>query len=86
MVDFQLSEEQQMIRDTIGAFACDEIRPAARLADENAKIPPELTEKIWQLGLVRGAIPETYGGGPPGSVRAGDHFAGGIHHHNAGCV
>jgi acyl-CoA dehydrogenase len=62
MVDFQLSEEQQMIRDTIGAFARDEIRPAARLADEGAKIPPELTEKIWQLGLVRGAIPETYGG------------------------
>ena len=62
MVDFQLSEEQQMIRDTIGAFARDEIRPAARLADESAKIPPELTEKIWQLGLVRGTIPETYGG------------------------
>src|SRR5262249_18404057 len=53
---------QQMIRETVEAFARDEIRPAARLADENSKIPPELIEKIWQLGLVRGAIPEMYGG------------------------
>ena len=33
MIDFELTEEQQMIRDTVGAFARDEIRPAARPAD-----------------------------------------------------
>jgi acyl-CoA dehydrogenase len=62
MVDFQLTEEQQMIRDTVGAFARDEIRPAGRVADETGEIPADLIHKIWQLGLVRGAIPEVYGG------------------------
>jgi len=40
MIDFELSEEQQMIRDSVGAFAREEIRPAARPADESGAIPP----------------------------------------------
>ncbi|MGH7814374.1 MAG: acyl-CoA dehydrogenase family protein [Candidatus Binataceae bacterium] len=63
MVDFELSEEQQMIRDTVGSFARERIRPAARPADESGKIPPELIEQAWQLGLTSGAIPEKLGGG-----------------------
>ncbi len=62
MVDFQLTEEQQMIRDMVGAFARDEIRPAARGADESCEIPAQLTARIWELGLVRAAIPESLGG------------------------
>jgi acyl-CoA dehydrogenase len=62
MVSFDLSEEQRMIRDTIAAFALEEIRPAARAADETGVIPPELIAKAWDLGLVRGAIPEEFGG------------------------
>lgn len=62
MIDFQLTEEQQMIRDTIAGFARDEVRPLAREADESSALPPALVEKIWELGLVRGAIPEQFGG------------------------
>lgn len=62
MVDFELGEEQQMLRDTVEAFARDEIRPVARTADEDGVVPPELIEKIWQLGLVASAIPEKFGG------------------------
>jgi acyl-CoA dehydrogenase len=62
MISFELSEEQRMIRDTIVAFAADEIRPAARPADESGVIPPALIAKTWDLGLVRGAIPEQFGG------------------------
>lgn len=62
MIDFELTEEQQMIRDTVGAFARDEIRPAARPADESGNIPAALVAKIAELGLVRGAISESYGG------------------------
>jgi acyl-CoA dehydrogenase len=62
MIDFELTEEQRMIRDTVGAFAREEIRPAARPADESGAIPPALVAKIWELGLVRGAIPESFGG------------------------
>ncbi|MDO8433774.1 MAG: acyl-CoA dehydrogenase family protein [Candidatus Binatus sp.] len=63
MIDFELSEEQQMIRDSVGGFAREEIRAAARPADESGIIPPELVAKAWQFGLVSGAIPEQFGGG-----------------------
>ena len=62
MISFGLSEEQRMIRDTVVAFAADEIRPAARAADESGIIPSDLIAKVWELGLVRGAIPEQFGG------------------------
>src|SRR5260370_25185303 len=63
MIDFELSEEQQMIRDSVGAFAREEIRPAARPADETGAIPAALVAKAWQLGLVSGPVPEKFGGG-----------------------
>ena len=62
MISFELSDEQKMIRDTVAAFANDQIRPAARAADETGTIPPELIARSWELGLVRGAIPESFGG------------------------
>ncbi|MFZ1122240.1 MAG: acyl-CoA dehydrogenase family protein [Candidatus Binataceae bacterium] len=62
MLSFELSEEQQMIRDTVGAFAREQIRPAARPADESGEIPAALVAQAWQLGLVQGPIPESLGG------------------------
>ena len=62
MLSFDLSEEQQMIRDTVGAFAREQIRPAARAADESGEIPAALVTQAWQLGLVQGPIPESLGG------------------------
>jgi acyl-CoA dehydrogenase len=63
MIDFELSEEQQMIRDAVGAFAIEQMRPAARAADESGTVPPELIEKLWELGVVvQSAIPEKFGG------------------------
>jgi acyl-CoA dehydrogenase len=62
MISFELNEEQQMIRDSVGEFARQEVRPAARPADERGEIPGGLVSKAWQLGLVRSAIPERFGG------------------------
>jgi alkylation response protein AidB-like acyl-CoA dehydrogenase len=62
VIDFELTEEQQMIRDSVGAFAAEKIRPAAREADESGVIPAALVEQSWQLGLVAGVIPENLGG------------------------
>ncbi len=62
MISFELTEEQRMIADTVEAFARDEIRPAARAADEQGLVPAELVGKIWELGLVRGVLPEQFGG------------------------
>src|ERR1700683_699780 len=63
MIDFELSEEQQMIRDSVGAFAIEQMRPAARAADESGVVPPELIQKLWELGVVgERALPEKFGG------------------------
>lgn len=62
MVSFQPSEEQQLIRDTVAAFACEQVRPLARAADETGTIPSEVIRQGWELGLVQSVIPEAYGG------------------------
>ena len=62
MASFELSEDQRIIRDTVAGFAREQIRPAARPADETGTIPEALVSKAWELGLVRGAIPSAFGG------------------------
>ena len=62
MIGFDLTDEQRMIRETVMAFAAEEIRPAARAADESGEVPADLIAKSWDLGLVCGPIPELYGG------------------------
>ncbi len=62
MISFGPTEEQEMIRDTIREFAASELRDASRPADEANATPPELMEKLWELGLVNSAIPESLGG------------------------
>jgi acyl-CoA dehydrogenase len=62
MVSFQPSEEQQLIRDTVAAFAKEQVRPRAHEADETGQIPTDVVQQGWELGLVLSAIPEAYGG------------------------
>jgi alkylation response protein AidB-like acyl-CoA dehydrogenase len=62
MVSFEPSEEQQLIRDTVAAFAKEQIRPLARDCDEKGEIPGTLVQQGWDLGLVHSSIPEAYGG------------------------
>jgi alkylation response protein AidB-like acyl-CoA dehydrogenase len=62
MVSFELSPEQALLRETVGAFATEQMRPAARDADERSEIPQGVVDKAWDLGLVASAIPESYGG------------------------
>jgi acyl-CoA dehydrogenase len=62
MINFELDEDQQLIRDTVVSFARDEVRPHAREADEKGTIPADLIQKGWELGLVQSVIPEDLGG------------------------
>jgi alkylation response protein AidB-like acyl-CoA dehydrogenase len=61
-MDFELSEVQKMIRDTVRDFAEREVRPVAKDLDEKAEFSPELTKKIGELGLFGMYLPEKYGG------------------------
>ncbi len=59
---FELSEEQQMIRDTVRDFAAQEIAPIAAQIDENMTFPEENVKKMAELGLLGIPFPEEYGG------------------------
>jgi acyl-CoA dehydrogenase len=62
MVSFEPSEDQQLIRDTVAAFAKEQVRPLAHDADETGEIPSDVIQQGWDLGIVQSAIPEAYGG------------------------
>lgn len=62
MIDFELDEDQQLIQETVNAFANEVIRPAAHDADETGTIPSAIVEQAWELGLIPAFIPEEYGG------------------------
>lgn len=62
LFDLSLTEEQQMIRDSIKSYAKDNIRPAALSSDEAAKLPDSLLSDAQELGLNYFAIPENLGG------------------------
>lgn len=63
MIDFQPTEDQEMIRDTVKKFAVEVIRDKARECDEQSAVSEEILAQSWELGLVNGPIPEVYGGG-----------------------
>jgi alkylation response protein AidB-like acyl-CoA dehydrogenase len=61
-MDFELTEEQQMIRKMVRDFAEREIVPIAQETDETGDFPWETIRKMAPLGLLGLPIPEEYGG------------------------
>jgi alkylation response protein AidB-like acyl-CoA dehydrogenase len=61
-VDFRLTDEQQLLRQTVREFAEAEIRPHVREWDDAQRFPSELVPKLAALGLMGVQFPETYGG------------------------
>jgi len=61
-MNFDLTEEQVMIRDTVRDFAEREIKPVAKELDEKAEFSYDLTRKMGELGLFGMTLPEKYGG------------------------
>jgi butyryl-CoA dehydrogenase len=61
-MDFELTEEQRMIRDTAREFAAREIAPKAAELDKTSRWPAEILAKMAELGLLGVAIPQEYGG------------------------
>jgi short-chain 2-methylacyl-CoA dehydrogenase len=62
-VDFGLSDEQRLLRDTVRDFAQREVRPVAEELDRTKSFPYEIVGKLADLGLMGIPFPEEYGGG-----------------------
>ncbi|WLR52618.1 acyl-CoA dehydrogenase [Bacillus tianshenii] len=61
-MNFELTKEQQMIRDMVRDFAQNEIRPKAEHYDKTAEFPEETFKKMAELGMLGIPFPEEYGG------------------------
>jgi short-chain 2-methylacyl-CoA dehydrogenase len=62
-VDFELTDEQRLLRDTVRDFARSEVAPVAEELDRTKSFPYELVGKLGDLGLMGIPFPEEYGGG-----------------------
>lgn len=72
MIDFELTDEQQALREVLEKFAREEVRPAARAAEESGEIAPQLLRTLADFGFVRALLPAAYGGaGEPHSILTG---------------
>ncbi len=61
-MDFNLTEDQIMLRNMVRDFAQKELEPQAAALDASAEFPTVTIKKLAELGLLSMTIPEKYGG------------------------
>jgi len=66
-MDFELTDEQELIRNTVREFAEAELAPVAGEVDRNHRFPAEAIPKMAELGLMGMPWPEKVGGAGPTS-------------------
>jgi short-chain 2-methylacyl-CoA dehydrogenase len=61
-VDFDLSHEHELVRDTVREFAGEKVAPVAEELDREHRFPYDLVAELAELGLMGMTVPEEYGG------------------------
>ncbi|MGD8749457.1 MAG: acyl-CoA dehydrogenase family protein [Balneolaceae bacterium] len=67
-LSFSLSEEQQLIRDSVKDFTERHVAPGVKERDASKKFPHDIVKKLAQQGFMGMVHPEKYGGGGVGHV------------------
>jgi hypothetical protein len=62
LIEFELTDEQQLIRETARDFADREIVPVARDNDRNERFDTDLVRKLGEMGYLGPIVSEEYGG------------------------
>ena len=62
-MNFDLSDEHRLLRDSVREFAEGEVAPIAEEIDHNKRFPTEIIEKMGKLGWMGIPFPEEVGGG-----------------------
>ena len=62
-MNFDLSDEQKLLRDTVRDFARQEVAPVAEELDRTKAFPYEIVAKMGELGLMGIPFSQEYGGG-----------------------
>ncbi len=61
-MNFELTEDQLMLRNMIRSFAQNEIEPVARELDAKHEFPQEILSKLADLGVLGMSVPAEYSG------------------------
>jgi len=67
-LSFELSEEQQLIRDSVRDFVERHVKPGVKERDASKEFPHDLVKKLANQGFMGMVHPEKYGGGGVGHV------------------
>jgi len=67
-MDFELTEEQKMLKTMAQDFATKELEPIAAQIDEESRFPEENVKKMAELGLTGIGLPEEHGGSGGGAT------------------
>jgi glutaryl-CoA dehydrogenase len=70
-IEFELTEEERMVRDTARGFAQDYLAPRVMAAFRDETYDPQMLPEMGKLGLLGPTIPEQYGGAGLGYVAYG---------------
>ncbi len=62
MYGFELTPEQQQLKDTVHKFAVEEMIPVAAKYDKEQAFPDDVCRKAWELGILNPLVPTEYGG------------------------
>jgi butyryl-CoA dehydrogenase len=61
-MDFELAEEQRMVREMTRGFAEREVKPVASRLDREAIYPSDLIKRLGEMGLMGMLVPQEFGG------------------------
>src|SRR5256885_7599362 len=67
-MDFRLTDEQRLVRDTARDFVDRELIPHVREWEEKGEIPKAFYRKMAGLGFLGAPVPEKYGGAGGGHL------------------
>src|SRR5437868_7363529 len=62
LMDFSLSDQQKLIRDTVRQFMETEVRPFVKEWEKQEKFPAEAIQKLGEMGCCGMLTPEEWGG------------------------
>ncbi len=61
-MNFDLNEDQKLLKEMIRNFSQNEIAPVAKALEENHEFPHQLISKLAELGVLGMSVPSEYGG------------------------
>ncbi|MFW6161089.1 MAG: acyl-CoA dehydrogenase family protein [Acidobacteriota bacterium] len=61
-MNFELTEEQRLVKEMIREFAKNEVEPRAKSLEEKSEFPEEIMNKLSDLGILGMSVPQEFGG------------------------